>query len=260
MKRTHISISVVVSILAVVFPAFAQDDSFDSAAPATPNVAYRAADGTTIHGYLAQPDGPGPHPAVLMVHEWWGLNVDTTLLADALAAEGYVVLAPDAFRGSLARTSQEAMAQLRSTPQEQIRGDLDAALSYLMDHPAVEADRVASMGFCFGGTQSMYLGTRVEGLAAVVTFYGSGPIQNVNDLGNLPANAPLLGIFGEEDRSIPVSEVRGFQRALNQAGIRNEIEIYPGVGHAFVKSDTYNRGGAPQQAWERLVSFLGQEL
>lgn len=257
MKRVYTLLTVLITLFALPSTATAQSDA---SGPGETNVEYRAADGTTLRGYLAQPDGPGPHPAVLMIHEWWGLNRDTQLLADALAAEGYLVLAPDAFRGSLARTSQEAIAQLRATPQEQIAGDLDAALAFLMDYGTVDSDRVASMGFCFGGTQSMYLGTRAEGLAAVVTFYGSGPIRSVAELGNIPANAPLLGIFGEDDRSIPPTEVRAFERALTTAGAAHEITVYPGVGHAFVKSSTYNRGGAPEQAWNQLIAFLDREL
>ncbi|MFW6338647.1 MAG: dienelactone hydrolase family protein, partial [Alkalispirochaetaceae bacterium] len=236
---------------------FAQEDPADAART---NVTYPAADGATLRGYLARPSGSGPFPGVLMIHEWWGLNVDTTRLADALAEEGFVVLAPDAFRGSLAKTPQEAMAQLRSTPREQIASDLDSALEFLRSHSAVEEEIVATMGFCFGGTQSMHLGTRAEGLAAVVTLYGSGPIQEASRLGNLPENAPLLGIFGEEDDSIPLSEVRGFEEALQEADVEHTVTIYPGVGHAFVKSTTYDRGGAPEEAWNQLVSFLNSEL
>ncbi|MFW6249956.1 MAG: dienelactone hydrolase family protein [Alkalispirochaetaceae bacterium] len=246
-------------VLVLLAPAvlFAQEDPADAART---NVTYPAADGTTLRGYLARPSGSGPFPGVLMIHEWWGLNVDTTRLADALAEEGFVVLAPDAFRGSLAKTPQEAMAQLRSTPREQIASDLDSALEFLRSHSAVEEEIVATMGFCFGGTQSMHLGTRAEGLAAVVTLYGSGPIQEASRLGNLPENAPLLGIFGEEDDSIPLSEVRGFEEALQEADVEHTVTIYPGVGHAFVKSTTYDRGGAPEEAWNQLVSFLNSEL
>jgi carboxymethylenebutenolidase len=257
MKRTKL---VSWSILFVAAVAVVSVTAQDASAAAEPNVTYRAADGTELAGYLAVPAGDGPHPAVLMIHEWWGLNVDTTILADALAQEGYMVLAPDAFRGSVAQTPQAAMAQLRSTPGEQIAGDLDAALAFLMNHEAVEPDRVASMGFCFGGTQSMYLGTRTDSLAAVITFYGSGPIQSADELGSLAANGPVLGIFGREDGSIPVAEVAGFEAALNDAGIPNTITIYDGVGHAFVKSNTYNRGGAPEAAWNELVEFLAAEL
>lgn len=236
---------------------FGQSDPADAART---TVTYSAADGTTLRGYLARPSGSGPFPGVLMIHEWWGLNVDMARLADALAREGFVVLAPDAFRGSLAKTPQEAMAQLRSTPQEQIASDLDAALDFLRNHSAVESDSVATMGFCFGGTQSMYLGTRAENLAAVVTLYGSGPIQDARQLGSMPQNEPVLGIFGEEDGNIPVSEVRGFEDALREANVEHTITVYPGVGHAFVKSTTYDQGGAPEEAWNQLVSFLNREL
>lgn len=258
MKR-HTLMSIAVTLLLTApMTLVAQSDHM---AQGTPNVTFESADGTTVSGYLAVPSGSsGPRPAVLMIHEWWGLNVDTMRLADALAAEGYIVLAPDAFRGNYATTPQEAMAQLRSTPREQIAADIDGALAFLKNHEGVDPDRVASMGFCFGGTQSMYLGTRAEGLAAVVTLYGSGPIQDASALGNLPENAPVLGIFGEEDGSIPVPEVRGFERALDAAGAENTITVYSGVGHAFVKSTTYNRGGAPEEAWNQLVSFFDAEL
>ncbi len=253
MKRVH-------ALLLLLFVAAVVFGQADPADPAETNATYPAADGTRLNGYLATPSGEGPFPAVIMIHEWWGLNVDTARLADALAREGFVVLAPDALRGSLARTPQEAMAQLRSIPQEQIASDLDAALDYLRDHSAVDSDRIATMGFCFGGTQAMYMGTRAEGLAAVVTLYGGGPIQSAEELGNLGRNEPLLGIFGAEDSSIPLSEVEGFESALDSAGVEHTITVYDGVGHAFVKSTTYDQGGAPQEAWNQLVSFFESEL
>ena len=255
MKSILVTVTTLLLSLGAVLPA--QEAPRE---PGETNVSYRSADGTQIRGYLARPSGSGPHPAVLMIHEWWGLNRDTTLLADALAREGFIVLAADAFRGSVAETPQQAMAQLRSTPQEQIAADLDAALSFLMDHQAVDPRRVGSVGFCFGGTQSMYLGTRAQGLSAVVTLYGSGPIQEAAALGNMAANDPVLGIFGEEDGSIPVAEVRGFEQALSSGGVENTITIYPNVGHAFVKSTTYNRGGATQEDWEQSVEFFREEL
>ncbi|MDA3951835.1 MAG: dienelactone hydrolase family protein [Spirochaeta sp.] len=253
-------VAIVVATLVVLFTAPALHAQEEHMMPASPNVTYTSGDGVETGGYLATPPRSGPHPAVLMIHEWWGLNVDVTRLADALAAEGYVVLAPDAFRGSLAQTPQEAMAQLRSTPQEQIAMDLDAAIDFLKSHQAVDADRVATLGFCFGGTQSMHLGTRTPGLAAVVTLYGSGPIQDADALGMIPDNEPVLGIFGEEDGSIPISEVNGFESALNARNVDNTISVYPGVGHAFVKSTTYNQGGAPEAAWNELVAFFNDTL
>ena len=116
-----------------------------------------------------------------------------TILADALAIEGYVVLAADAFRGELATSVPAAIVQVSSTPRAQIHADTDAALNYLRLRPEVNDQRVGVMGFCFGGSHSMQLGTRASGLSAVVTLYGSGPITNPNELGNMAANGHVLG-------------------------------------------------------------------
>lgn len=233
---------------------------------ATPNVTYAGPDGLTLNGYLALPDTArtgsvgNQLPAVLMIHEWWGLNQDVTLLADALAAEGFVVLAPDAFRGGFASTVPQAILMNRSTPVEQIYADLDAALAFLMGHDRVDRARVATMGFCFGGRQSMHLGTRTEGLAAVITLYGSGLITDPAQLGRMADNAPVLGIFGEDDSSIPLRDVEGFGLALSQIGARHTISIYPGVGHAFVKSSNHQDDDAPGRAWREVIDFLNREV
>lgn len=249
-------IIVLVFLIGVVFGVHAMDPK-DSAER---NVSYRSADGTMIEGYLAVPSGSGPFPTVVMIHEWWGLNRDTALLADALSREGFVVLAADAFRGSVASEAADARKQVTETPREQIAADLDAALDFLRSHELVDPDRVASQGFCFGGTQSMFMGTRNPELAAVVIFYGGGPITEAQQLGQMREAGPVLGIYGEEDRGIPVEQVRSFERVMNQRGVENTVTVYPGVGHAFVKSDTYNRGGAPEQAWKQMVDFLNDTL
>lgn len=234
--------------------------AIDPKDPAERNVSFRGPDGTTLSGYLATPTGDGPFPAVLMIHEWWGLNHDTALLADALSEEGFVVLAADAFRGSVAKTAQEARAQIQQTPREQIAADLDAALDYLRSHSKVRAERVASLGFCFGGTQSMYMGTRNPELASVVIFYGGGPITSADLLGQMRSAGPVLGIYGAEDRSIPVEQVESFKSALAEKNVEHTIDVYPGVGHAFVKSDTYNDGGAAEKAWMQMVDFLERNI
>jgi carboxymethylenebutenolidase len=237
-------------------PVFAQNPMD----PAKPNVSYPGPGGITLHGYLALPPGSGPAPGVLMVHEWWGLNRDITLLADALANEGYVVLAADAFRGSVAQTPADAMKQASQTPCEQIAADLDTALDFLRSHARVDPKRVASLGFCFGGTQSMFMGTRNPELAAVVIFYGSGPIADMHQLGSMREAGPVLGIYGEQDTNIPVAQVRSFESALKARGVEHTIAVYPGVGHAFVKSSTYQDGGTAEKAWRQMLAFLRQTL
>jgi len=253
-QKTIVSVFVVLALFSTA--AFAQDASD----PGKTNVTFASPDGTVLGGYLALPRGSGPFPGVVLIHEWWGLNRDTTLLADALAKEGFAVLAADAFRGKVAREPAEARKQTTETPAAQIASDLDAAAAYLASRPEVRKDRIASWGFCFGGTQSMRMGARNPGLAAVVIFYGGGPFQKPEDLGKMDTAGPVLGIYGAEDKGIPVEQVANFEKAMNARGIKNTVTVYPGVGHAFVKSSTYDKGGAPEQAWKQAVGFLKENL
>jgi len=121
------------------------------------NVSYTDSAGNPLHGYLARPEGEGPFPAVLMIHEWWGLTAEIPELAEALAAEGYIVLAPDAYRGEVTDQVPRALFLRLTTPQEQISADLDAAFEYLLAVDGVDPGRMASLGYCFGGEQSLLL-------------------------------------------------------------------------------------------------------
>ncbi len=178
----------------------------------------------------------------------------------AVLMASLALLAADTFRGSVARTPAEAMKQVQGTPAAQIAVDLDASLDWLRAHPRVERSRVAALGFCFGGTQSMRMGTRRPDLDAVVIFYGSGPLTEAAKLGSLREAGPVRGIYGAEDGNIPVEQVRAFEAAMRAKGVENTVTVYPGVGHAFVKSTTYRDGGAAQQAWRQMVEFLGRTL
>jgi carboxymethylenebutenolidase len=116
------------------------------------------------------------------------------------------------------------------------------------------------VGFCFGGTQAMQLGIRNPHLAANVIFYGSGLVTDPNQLGSLGANGPVLGIFGEQDSSIPLDKVYGFEQALQDLGILYRVSIYPGVGHAFVTPESLSVPGAAQDAWNEMLGFLDEAL
>jgi carboxymethylenebutenolidase len=224
------------------------------------NTVYAAPDGNEIRGYLAQPTGEGPFPAVIMLHEWWGLRSDVVELADRLAEEGYVVFAPDLYRGQVTTQVPRALYWRLTTPQEQISADTDAAARYVASLPTVDATRVASLGFCFGGQQSLLLGLRqpIE-LAATVMYYGS-MVTDSAELAPLAESAPLLGIFGADDTSIPLSEVEAFETALEGLAIEHEITVYPGVGHAFVHPETIDAGGAAADAWSQTITFLADNL
>jgi carboxymethylenebutenolidase len=224
------------------------------------NVTFTDDGGAAHDAYLAKPEGAGPHPGVLLIHEFFGLNADIVAKADILAREGYTVLAVDAYGGKTTKQLLRAILFVTTTPQERISRNVDAGYAYLAGLEGVDPQRVGAAGFCFGGTQVMRLGTRNPDLAATAIFYGSGPIQDPAELGMMGQNGPVLGIFGEQDQSIPVSQVAGFKLAMDARGIDNQVTVYPGVGHAFVHADNITVPGAAQDAWRELLDFLAATL
>ena len=240
---------------AIIFDSLFGSDTADVA-----NIEYENIDGQKLYGYLATPQGPGPHPAVLLIHEWWGLNEGITLLADALAKEGYVVFAPDAYRGNVTAAFPRALWLRITTPQEQVETDVDSGLAYLRSLDSVDTQRVASMGFCFGGGHSLQLGLRQsENLALTILYYGA-VVTEPDLLRPLTEAQPVLGIFAEEDNTIFPAEVLEFEAALNSLDIENEITIYPGVGHAFLNEENYNQPGPAREAWQQTLAFLEKNL
>lgn len=211
-----------------------------------------------IRAYVARPSGEGPFPVVIMIHEWWGLKSEIVGKADALAQDGYIVVAPDVFRGNTTSWIPSAIWQVVSTPTTQVDSDLDAVMRWIQTQPDADAQRVAIMGFCFGGGTSIRYGVNTADIKATVVFYGS-VIQDPALLKNL--NGPVLGIFGGADTMIPVSEVQGFEAGLKEAGIPHEITIYEGEPHAFVTSvEAIAQGGNQLKAWNQLRAFLRQTL
>ncbi len=214
--------------------------------------------GPDIPAYIAYPTTPGPHPVVIMIHEFWGLKEEINGKADALAEEGYIVIAPNMFRDNTTNWLPRAIYQVVSTPQEQLMSDLDAVYTYLVSLEDVQADRIAIMGFCFGGGTSLRYSLHNNQIAATVILYGS-VITDPEQLKSLPA--PVLGIFGGADQSIPLEEVTAFETALNDLAIPNQITIYEGQPHAFVQSiEEIRQGGAQGQAWDEVVTFLATHL
>lgn len=220
------------------------------------NVTFSSADGTTIHGYLAQPQEPGVYPAVVMIHEFWGLNQHIQKMADDLAARGYVVLAPDTYRGQTTGQIPRAIYLRVNTPQERVMADLQGAFDFLKKQPNVDAPRIAVLGFCYGGEMALQHALQNAELAATVVFYGS-PVTDAAQLGALlETKRPVLGIFAQNDQQIPPAEANAFQNALNAADIPNTVTIYPNVGHAFVQPETIAAGGTAADAWRQTIAFL----
>lgn len=213
-----------------------------------------------VQGYLAQPEAEGTYPGVIMIHEWWGLNENIEDMARLLAHEGYVVLAVDIYEGSVAENSDQARV-LAGTARENTEksvANMQAAIDYLQTLPAVEDQSIGSMGWCFGGQQSLNISRTSEDLDATVIYYGNLETEAAK-LQTL--KGPVLGIFGAEDTGIPVESVQAFEAGLDQLGIENNIYIYPGVGHAFANPSGSRY--APEEtvdAWEKTVNFLNQNL
>lgn len=259
-KRILLSIGIIVVVLIAIGAGVVIGDSqaFEGAGDVA-NVEYPAADGTTLVGYLAQPEGEGTFPAVLMVHEWWGLNAELTEMADILAEQGYIVLAPDTYRGRVATTVPGALTLRLSADEARVDGDMQAAFDYLVALPNVDPARIGVMGFCYGGGVALRHAVANESIAGTINLYGD-TIADPDDFGALlTSGRPVLGIFGEEDNQIPVSEVEDFRAALEAAGIPHEVTIYPGVGHAFVNPETIS-GGAAQAAWAQILDFWAETL
>lgn len=211
-----------------------------------------------VNAFVAKPQGEGPFPVVIMIHEFFGLNESIIGKAKGLADEGYLVVAPDTFRGSTTSWIPRAIYQVIKTKPEQINQDLDTVFAWLESQPIVKADRIGVMGFCYGGRASLGYSLHNGRLAATVIFYGS-PETDPDVLRSLPA--PVLGIFGGADRSIPLNDVQAFEAALNQVGIPNEITIYEGQPHAFVTDiESIRAGGVQGHAWEQMLNFLERYL
>lgn len=223
------------------------------------NTTFETADGEQF-AYLAIPEGEGPHPAILLIHEWWGLNEGMTVLADALAEEGYLVLAPDAYRGAVSTTVPRALWLRLTTPEEQVRADLDAALATLRARPDADLDNVATMGFCFGGGESLQLGLRQSENTAVTVVYYGALVTNPDLLRPWTDGQAVLGVFGEADQQIFVEDVLEFEAALNSLDIENQISIYADQPHAFLTEENYDEPGPAGDAWQETLIFLEENL
>lgn len=221
-------------------------------------VSYKSGD-ETVQGLLYTPSGKGPFPAIIVIHEWWGLNDWVKEQATKLANQGYVALAVDLYRGKVAKTPDEAHEIMRGVPEDRAKRDLHAGFEFLASQSNVRKDRIGAIGWCMGGGYSLDVALREPTLAADVINYG----HLATDPDALKKiNAPILGLFGAQDRGIPPADVRKFGEALDQMGKKIEIKIYDDAGHGFQNpnnKDGYREADAAD-AWKRTADFLAMTL
>lgn len=230
------------------------------APPRGETVAYVPGD-TNTRGYLAIPEGDGPFPSVILIHEWNGLVDRIRQVADAFADEGYVALAADLYQGQTGSNRDENMALMSAAREDPdaIIANLDAAAAYVRARADVTG-KVAAMGWCFGGGVALSFalgGVNHEGTAI---FYG----RLVDDPDRLSSiSHEVYGTFGELDGGIPPADVERFADALRTAGVSNDIHIYDDVGHGFwlyVERDPENALGPATDAWARLTAYLERTI
>lgn len=213
-------------------------------------------------GHVYAPSEGGPYPGVILIHEWWGVNDDIKQIAHRYAENGYVAFVVDLYDGT-STTNRETAGMLAGAVRENTEeafANLEDAIRYLESREDVDQEKLASVGWCFGGGWAYQMAANDLGVAASVMYYGQfDPEADFEHM-----RASIIGHFGEEDMGIAVDDVREFQAALETANGTHEVYIYPNVGHGFANY----RGGdnlayseeAAELAWQRTHDFLGRVL
>jgi carboxymethylenebutenolidase len=213
----------------------------------------------TISSFLVLPKGRGRHGGVIVLHGWWGLNDWVKMQATSLAANGYVAMAVDLYRGRVTENPSEARKLKRGLPDDRAINDMTAAFHYLATHPNVDSKHIGSIGWSLGGRLAIQLAIHETRLAACVVNYGVLPADLI-DVKKI--NAQVLVNCGARDRGIPPSRVRAFEKLMKAAGQSADVKIYTGAGHAF--ENPSNKSGyrpeAAADAWCRTLSFFAQTI
>src|ERR1700680_3465280 len=221
-------------------------------------VSYKSGD-ESVQAMLYTPAGKGPFPALIVIHEYWGLNDWVKEQAAKLTDQGYVALAIDLYRGKVATTPDMGHELMRGVPEDRAKRDLHAAFEFLQSQPNVKKSRIGAIGWCMGGGYSLDVALQEPTLAAGVINYGH---LATNPAALKKINAPILGLFGAQDRGIRPDDVHRFEAAMKQAGKKIDVKIYDDAGHAFENPNNKAgyRADDAADAWKRTVSFLAENL
>jgi carboxymethylenebutenolidase len=214
-----------------------------------------------LTGYLSKPKAKGKYPAIIVIHENRGLNDHTRDVARRFAAAGYVALAVDALSrkgGTAAMTTPEKVREaFAAIPVADVMSDLNAGLTFLNNHQHVKKNKLASIGFCWGGARSFLLATEPNKLRAAVVFYGTAPSEE--QLAKV--HCPVLGIYGETDERI-TSKVPEVAASMKKLKKQYESKIYKDAAHAFfndTNAERYNAEAA-KDAWTQTLAFLKKNV
>ena len=227
-------------------------------AAAGKSVSYKSGD-ETVQAALYTPSGKGPFPALIVIHEYWGLNDWVKEQASKLGDQGYEALAIDLYRGKVATTPDMAHELMRGVPEDRAKRDLHAAFEFLQSQPNIKKNRIGAIGWCMGGGYALDVALDEPTLAADVINYGhlATDPEAIKKI-----NAPILGLFGGQDRGITPDDVHKFEAVMKQQGKKIEIKIYDDAGHAFENPNNKDgyRAADAADAWQRTINFLGEYL
>ena len=210
-------------------------------------------------GYLVLPSAEGKHPAVIVIHEWWGLNDWVKEKTRGFAGDGAVSLAVDLYRGRVAADADTAHQLMRGMPEDRALRDLEGAFNYLASRPDVDPSHIGVVGWCMGGGQALSLAIAEPKLAAAVVYYG----RLVTDPATIEKiKTPLLGNFGADDQGITPESVKAFSAAAKKAGVKADFKVYPNAGHGFASNHDPKifKTEAARDADRRTSSFFAQHL
>jgi len=223
-------------------------------------VTFGQINGVDVKGYLSKPVGStDPLPALIVIHEWWGLNENIQSMTDRLAGEGYMALAVDFYDGKVATTADSAQTFMRGVMANPGYGQQLVTVAANWLRTDKQAPKLGVLGWCFGGAWALNTALTVpEHIDATVIYYGN---LNTNPADLTRINAPIIGFFGDEDRGIPLDGVRRFESVLDSLGKSVDIHVYEGANHAFANpSGGRYKEDAAEDAWEKTMDFLTRHL
>lgn len=234
--------------------------AFTFAAPASADPVSFTQGSVKVNGDLELPKGEGTHPAIIVVHEWWGLNEWTSSRVDEIAKLGYVTLAVDLYKGQVAKDQETAHQLMSGLTEDEAIAMLRAGADFLRSRSDVRANAIGVIGWCMGGKYAIRLAAAEPGIRAAVMYYGA-PLTDSTAIRQI--QAAVLGNFGAEDKGPSPEQVRAFEAALKKAGKKVDFKIYPGAGHAFANENNpwggYREADA-KDAWKRTTAFFAREL
>lgn len=214
------------------------------------------ANGKEVNAFIAKPEGVAKAPAVIIVHEWWGLNPHTEDIAQRYANEAFIAVAVDLYNGVITKDAKEAANLMSALKPEEGIESLKIVLDALRANPEVTS--VGVTGFCMGGTFALLLACHAK-VEASAPFYGDVP-ADTTVIGNL--SCPVLFIGGEKDQWITVEKMNRLDAALKQYSKPGEVKIYGGADHAFfndTRPEVYSKADA-EDAWKTVIEFFNKHL